>query len=282
MSKKTFMTIIIILAFLISLVAGTQAVKADSGNSITFSWGLTVSSPVNTTYYSSSPLLYITFSCKMGIGSTLNYSIDGMYQDGIPMHFQQPIDLSGPYYNMFSSLSLPRLSDGSHQLNVGIEESANNVSRSDLPLDMPFQAKQPTTFNGTEYVASWIDTVFFTIDTIHNPPPTPSSTQTSTPIPTPTVSMTFPQSTSSPAQTASPTLSLTPSLMASLTSSPALTDSPIITSSPSLTQQPTVESSAKPNNTQEYTVSILITVGLAIVIVTAVAGALFYSKKRKG
>ena len=125
------------------------------------------------TYYSSSLLFDLAFICKMGIGCTLNYSIDGIDQGSPPMHIDQQ-SMSGPYYVLLWSFNLPQLSEGSHQLSIGEEEIAVNFSQEDLPSGIPFQ--QITVTNGSRYVASWIDTVYFTIDTSHTPTSAPSPT----------------------------------------------------------------------------------------------------------
>jgi hypothetical protein len=95
-----------------------------------------------------------------------------------------------------------------------------------------------------EYPIEVSDTVFFNVDTST---PSPSPSLSPSPSPTPTAPFIFPLS----------------------------------TPPPSLTQQPTQTPSSTPNNTQENLTSVLIIVGLVVAIV-AVAGALFYFKKRKG
>jgi hypothetical protein len=64
-----------------------HCVKADSNNPIVFSGGVTIYSPVNTTYHTSLLTLNLTCSCGAGLHISLNYDIDGKYQGPITLEF---------------------------------------------------------------------------------------------------------------------------------------------------------------------------------------------------
>ena len=142
-------------------------------NSIVFSSGLTLYSPVNTTYNSNVVECNGTFNCPKGVQSSLNYSIDGQYQGGLPWSLN-PNSIPIPeYYTVNGSFQLPQLPNGSHQLSIGIDEElySGNITADTL-------ISQTT----------WVNTVYFTIDSSQPTPTlTPTLTPNITPTPTPTV-----------------------------------------------------------------------------------------------
>src|SRR5208283_1868462 len=180
--KRTALTLTLILALLISImqygfafIAEANVVNADSNNPITFSSGLTLYSPVNTTYYSNIVECNGTFDCPKGVQSSLNYSIDGQYQGGLPWSLN-PNSIPIPeYYTVNGSFQLPQLPNGSHQLSIGIDEElySGNITADTL-------ISQTT----------WVNTVYFTIDSCQ---PTPTLAPTPTPTITPTASPAVPE-----------------------------------------------------------------------------------------
>jgi hypothetical protein len=191
MGKKAFIVTIIIFALSISL-AGMQAVNVVKANPIppqepiSFPYGLTVYSPVNSTYYSNPIQCNVTFACYFGVGCSLNYSIDGAFQDGLPTGNPDITEFSNKYV-LSSSFDLPQLSDGTHQISFGIEVKQTLYSGlTTLPSDIPFQ---PTSPNSSSYVASWVDTVYFTLN--QHPAWATPELPTSSPSPSPNLSPTL-------------------------------------------------------------------------------------------
>jgi hypothetical protein len=155
--------------FLASLVMlPVMRVGANSNEPITYSSGLTLYSPVNTTYSSSIIECNGTFDCPKGVQSSLNYSIDGKYQEGLPWKLDVNSIGNPDIYTIVGSFQLPQLSNGTHQLSIGIDEALYSQ-----PVFDEFgraMIKQPELINST----SWVNTVYFTIGS-SQPTPTPSS-----------------------------------------------------------------------------------------------------------
>jgi hypothetical protein len=197
-SRRKFLVFtfgVVLLAYLVML--STMSVKADSNEPISFSSGLAVYSPLNTTYNSYSVLANVSLGVPYGMGSSgLNYSIDGKYQDGINMHFPNYSSLgwgrsipnySPSNYYLFGSFYLPPLPNGPHQISFEIGVEADNYT---APPSSSFQR-----INGTNnYVATWVNTVSFTINSNDVfPTPTPTLIPTLTPTITPTATPTVPE-----------------------------------------------------------------------------------------
>jgi hypothetical protein len=153
--RKAFTVFLILIIAALSLTFLT--VKADSNQPIIFSSGLTLYSPVNTTYSSNILECNGTIDIPKDFQSSLNYSIDGKEADGLPW----PLDsnsISNPFiYTIAGSFQLPQLPNGLHRLNIGISEERFNDSGELI--------------NQT----TWINTVYFTINT-SQPTPTPTPT----------------------------------------------------------------------------------------------------------
>jgi hypothetical protein len=159
---KCFTLVLILVLLIVFCNATTYMVKADSAEPISFSSGLTLYSPVNTTYSSNIVDCNCSFNYPRGAMLYFNYSIDGKYQDTVPLVLNPSSNASAPTGMADGVFQLPELLNGSHQLSIGIEEDLVNGA----------------TVNKT----GWINSVYFVI----------SSSQTSptlTPIltPTPTV-----------------------------------------------------------------------------------------------
>jgi hypothetical protein len=167
MSRSKLLTFIFSVVFLASLVMlPAIRVKADSNELITFSSGLTLYSPVNTTYSSSIIECNGTFDCPKGVTSSLNYSIDGKYQEGLPWKLDVNSIGNPDIYTIVGSFQLPQLSNGTHQLSIGIDEALYSQ-----PVFDEFgraMIKQPELINSS----SWVNTVYFTIGS-SQPTPTP-------------------------------------------------------------------------------------------------------------
>ena len=144
-----FMFAVVLLASLVMLPA--ISVKADSNEPITFSSGLTLYSPVNTTYSSKVVECNGTFTGPRDYEIFLNYSIDGNYQGALPWTLN-PNSLNNPAtYTLEWSFQLPQLPKGSHQLSIGIEEQLFNSAGALI--------------NQT----TWVNTVYFTIGSSQPP-----------------------------------------------------------------------------------------------------------------
>jgi hypothetical protein len=160
--------------FLVSLATGIHIVKADSNGNISFFSGVTLFSPINRTYNSRFLTLNFTFACGWGIKYSLNYSIDGKYGGPMPFVINNPTELH-VIYSATGLVQLPELSEGSHRLTVYVEGDLYDYHGANPP-GAPFK---PTTPNGSDYVASWANTVDFAIDssavTLDSAPPKDST-----------------------------------------------------------------------------------------------------------
>jgi hypothetical protein len=127
---------------------------------IIFSSGLTITSPVNKTYTSNIVECSGTFDCPKDYQSSLNYSIDGIGKGALPWKLDANSIANPDIYTIDGSFELPQLSDGSHQLSIGIlEQLYDNSNVNSLRL-----------VNSS----SWINTIYFTIGTQPTPTGTPA------------------------------------------------------------------------------------------------------------
>lgn len=159
--NKRVVTALLLLScmLLISVEASFRDVKADANDPIVFSGGIAIYSPVNTTYHTNFLILNLTCNCGMGVKIYFSYDIDGKNQGPITLTFN-----ATPGLHMFALgsalIQLPRLSSGPHQLTV-FEDAYLNGYLGANPPGAPFKPTAPGSIN---YVASWVDTVYFTID----------------------------------------------------------------------------------------------------------------------
>ena len=150
---------------IIPLGISIHTVKADSNNPIVMDGGVTLYSPINTTYYSNFLTLNLTFGCGSGLQCSLNYSVDNEYTGSIPLTinesgsqgFQMIIPETG-------LVQLPELSGGSHSLTIYVEADLNDYNGANPP-GAPFKESAPCS---TNYIASWIDKVDFAITSGEN------------------------------------------------------------------------------------------------------------------
>ena len=114
-------------AFLLASSVIVPAVKviADSSEPLAFSSGLTLYSPVNTTYSSNILECNGTFVGPSEYEVSLNYSVDGKYQGYLPWTLNQNSSNLATY-TLDWSFKLPHLSKGPHQLSIGIEKQLYN------------------------------------------------------------------------------------------------------------------------------------------------------------
>lgn len=178
-SRGKFFVFMLAVCFFAALVTlPGMSVKADSNQPITFSSGLTqftLYSPVNTTYSSNVIECNGTFNWPKPFQVSLNYSIDGEDQGGLPWNLDVG-SISNPYYSTIAgSFQLPQLPNGPHQLSIGIDEELFNNTGTVHEL-----------LNQT----SWVSTVYFTVSASQ---PTPTLTPTPTPTTTPTSTPTVPE-----------------------------------------------------------------------------------------
>jgi len=137
-----------------------KVVKADSTDYIRYSSGVTIFSPLHTTYNSRFLALNLTYAAGLGIEHSLNYSIDGKYEGPIPLTSKNPTELHVVNVQI-GYVTLPELSEGSHCLTVNVLCGLYNYHGANLP-GAPFI---PTFPGSSDYIATWTHTIFFTIDT---------------------------------------------------------------------------------------------------------------------
>ena len=121
-AQRTVLLLLVILCFAAvssMLVASTPIIKADSTDSIRFSSGAVIFSPLNRTYNSRFLTLNLTFGIGLGVDCSLNYSIDEKYEGPIPLVAKNPTELH--IINEATGLvTLPELSGGSHRLTINV------------------------------------------------------------------------------------------------------------------------------------------------------------------
>ena len=130
-----------------SLGTYTYPVRADSNGFISFPSGITLFSPINSTYNSQHLTLNLTLYSAGSMGYidsriSMNYSIDGKLCGYVPFTVSNP----GVHVitNGVGLVSLPELSEGSHSLTLYLEG---------------FNQKYPE-----PRFLSYVDTVYFSID----------------------------------------------------------------------------------------------------------------------
>jgi len=117
LNRKVVLPFLFILLLRGSLLAGTHIVSADSDEPIRF-YAFTLFSPLNRTYASKGLTLNLTFTAGLGIKYSLYYYIDGKYQESIPFVIDNPNNEMHVTYPAYASITLPKLSNGSHSLTV--------------------------------------------------------------------------------------------------------------------------------------------------------------------
>jgi len=163
MNKEPVTAIMLSCMLLISIGITFNSVKADSNNPIVLSGGVTIYSPFNTTYHTNSLTLNLTCGCGAGLHIFLNYDIDGKYQGPITLTFNLT-----PGFHIIGLgtglVQLPELPAGSHCLTI-YEEAYLYHYYGASPPGPPFKQTAP---GSADFVASWVDKVYFTIDSDRN------------------------------------------------------------------------------------------------------------------
>jgi hypothetical protein len=123
------------------LLVSVQPVMAGSLGPIRLSDGVTVFSPVNTTYNTQNILLNYTFACGLGMHYSLNYTLDGNITGLMPYSVINPKELH-VVYSSKGQVQLPELSEGPHSLTIYLQAVF-----------------------GENDIRSYVDTIYFNIDT---------------------------------------------------------------------------------------------------------------------
>jgi hypothetical protein len=141
--------LMLILALLTSLVSGVQIVKADSQTVPPFFSGINIISPSNSTYSSSLLTLNVSVTTLGGsnIKISMNYSLDGTYNQTIPVTIQYPTGNSFMLALHTGLVNLPALPEGSHNITVYVEHEYPNYNK----YFSPFPGTVTQLYNSTVY-----------------------------------------------------------------------------------------------------------------------------------
>lgn len=153
---KTALVILVLPLLIASFAIDIHFVNAKSDSLIVYSGGVTLYSPVNTTYTSNFLTLNLSFAA--GLPCSLKYNIDGTYEDTLPLVANPSTGFHIITYET-GIVQLPQLSEGSHCLTIYEEADLNDYHGANPP-GAPFKGASPGSAN---YVASWVDTVDFAI-----------------------------------------------------------------------------------------------------------------------
>ena len=134
--KRIVSALTLIVALLISVVVGVQTVKADSQTGSPFFSGINIISPSNSTYSSSLLTLNVSVTTLGGsnIKISMNYSLDGTYNQTIPVTIQYPTGNSFMMALHTGLADLPALPEGSHNITVYVEYEYPNNNRFVTPF----------------------------------------------------------------------------------------------------------------------------------------------------
>ncbi len=175
MNMKNALTALFFCLLAVSAV-GFSAARADSGNPIYFSGGVTVFSPLNETYTYNYLTLTMSTNLDQNVAMPieLSYSIDG--------NSEEPIFLTD-----MGNIHLPMLTNGSHRLTVFERAYLTGYLSWENPPGAPFKE---TPIGSGNYTATWADTIYFSINNETSPIPSPTpASDTSTPTVTPVTSI---------------------------------------------------------------------------------------------
>lgn len=162
--KKAALIVLLIVCFGLVSVGKITIVKPDSTDCVSFSSGVTLFSPLNTTYSSNFLNLNITFDQGAGLDCSLNCSIDGQDTSIIPV---VPIDIGlHTKFQKSGFVKLPELSEGPHYLTIHVFCGLYDYQGAEPPGE-PFT---PTFPGSSNYTASWSHTIHFTINTSNTIP----------------------------------------------------------------------------------------------------------------
>ena len=168
---KRVLTSITVFALLLSLLvmASYCPAKADSTDAVTFDSGVTVYSPVNTTYYNTNIALNISLYSAGVMGQldpqiSMNDSIDGLYNGSV--HLVSDGQLHVVTHGI-GTANLPNLPEGSHIL-------------------IPFYYGLNQRSDNPKYL-SYVNTIQFSTEGQAPPHPQPTPNPTTTQSPSPTI-----------------------------------------------------------------------------------------------
>jgi hypothetical protein len=158
--SSSILALLLILSLVLVPFPEIETVKAEGTIYIRFSSGVTIYSPLNTTYNARFLNLNLTFDQGAGLHSSLDYSIDGNYNGPIPLVAE---DTSGFHIitKKTGLVALPELSDGEHCLTVNVACRLDDYHGANPP-GAPFT---PTSPGSSDYVATWTHRIYFKIDT---------------------------------------------------------------------------------------------------------------------
>ena len=154
--------LLIVLFLLVSVILSNRAskVNADSPDSMSFTSGVVLYSPVNTTYSSKFLTLNLTAGVGLGINCTINYNIDNKHQGNVPWVPLQPDELH-VINKVAGTVALPELTEGTHNITIQVVCTLNNPSGVTISRYLFI----PECSNITDYTATWTDIIHFTINT---------------------------------------------------------------------------------------------------------------------
>jgi len=121
--SKLFVFMFTVVFFVSSVMLPAARVNAESSAPITFSSGLTLNSPVNTTYTTSVVECNGSFTGPIEYEISLNYTVNGNYQGSLPWSRSSSNQAN---YTVDWSFQLPKLPQGSNQLSIGIDQQLYN------------------------------------------------------------------------------------------------------------------------------------------------------------
>jgi len=127
-NNRTFkpLTLKLLILFLVPIIFAVPFVKANTDEPISYTSGVTVYSPVNTTYTTNNVILNLTFMWGLGMDCSLNYSIDEAEQQPIPLVKQDSdIHVTVPFTG---SVELPPLANGQHILSIYVSAESASYS----------------------------------------------------------------------------------------------------------------------------------------------------------
>jgi len=153
--------LVFILFLIVSVTLSTQTTKvnADSLDSMSFTSGVTLYSPINKTYSTKFLTLNLTAGVGIGINCTITYNIDNKHQGTVPLEAVYP-ELH-VINKVKGNVTLPELTEGTHNLTLQVVCALNHQNSATMNR-YPFI---PECTNITDYQATWTDTIHFTINT---------------------------------------------------------------------------------------------------------------------
>jgi hypothetical protein len=140
-------------------------------DSMSFTSGVTLYSPINKTYNSQSLTLNLTALVGLGLDCAITYNIDNHYQGPVPWFPIFPDEMH-VINKVKGNVSLPELTQGTHNLTLHVVCTLNKGEGSATMDRYPFI---PECDNITKYHATWTDTIQFTIQTEQEIPEFPTT-----------------------------------------------------------------------------------------------------------